>query len=715
VLVAAAQPMQTEDAWWHLALGRAYASHGPWLDADPLLHTAAAPPAPAAWLADLALYGLARAGGLSSLRLAHAAVVAAILSAAWLALRRASGSRRAASLATAAFAALSAYRLYQLRPDLLTIGATLLLYRLLLAEPRPPSRRQVLLATLLLGLWANLHSAFLIGPILLAAAIAGLCAAAALGSREERAPLVARARRLGLALALGLAATLVNPAGPAQHLAYFHAGVESPDLAIVVDEWAPLDLFHLPVPNLPPSLLAWAITWLLLASCAAIVPAGLRRRWRSAPDAPPDPALAAVAVASLVAMLAAVRFLWLGLFPLLLLAQWSAPRLASPRAPRRILGTAAALASLALALAFVRWGDWPMIGGGLRPSLGSYARAFPPEKYHAHAVWMLADAGLEGRLYNDYFMGGFVGFWLAPRLRAFVNGTLNLPREQLKAWAALSKHRGERPGESFAELLDREQVDVFLGVRTPEVPRSSRPRIYTTAHLERTPGWIPIFRTPREGVWLRLDARNRPNLERVAAYYAREGVPFDRERGFDPAAVIREAPEWAEAHGLVPRDLAALEAARAGSDPARKLGALERLAEQRAALGLYEEAVAIEREILGANPGAIPPARRLVWSLLRLGRFAEARAEARTLERAGGLPAAIARTARTAEDADPEARETALARLPVFTRPEARGAVAGLADPPPRCWPEADREVSARRASPREPEPRTPASPTAGS
>ena len=33
--------------WWHLALGRAYAAQGPWLDADPLLYTATAAPAPA--------------------------------------------------------------------------------------------------------------------------------------------------------------------------------------------------------------------------------------------------------------------------------------------------------------------------------------------------------------------------------------------------------------------------------------------------------------------------------------------------------------------------------------------------------------------------------------------------------------------------------------------------------------------------------------------
>ena len=211
VLLAVAQPLQTDDAWWHLALGRAYASEGPWLSGDPLLHTAAAPPEPAAWLFDLSLHALGDLVGFPGLRVFHAALAAGILAAVWGLARRTGVSAAGASLATAAFAALSAYRLFQLRPELATIAATLALYRWLLEEARPPSARRVAAATLLLALWANLHSGFLLGPILIATAIAGLAVAAALGPPEARAADLARARRLLLALGLGLAATLLNP------------------------------------------------------------------------------------------------------------------------------------------------------------------------------------------------------------------------------------------------------------------------------------------------------------------------------------------------------------------------------------------------------------------------------------------------------------------------------------------------------------------------
>jgi hypothetical protein len=108
LLATAAQPLQTDDAWWHLALGRAYAGSGPWLASDPLLHMAEGPPAPAAWLADVGLFTLGEAGGFQLLRAAHALLVAGILAIAWSLLRRASGSPAAASLGAGAFVALSA-------------------------------------------------------------------------------------------------------------------------------------------------------------------------------------------------------------------------------------------------------------------------------------------------------------------------------------------------------------------------------------------------------------------------------------------------------------------------------------------------------------------------------------------------------------------------------------------------------------------------------
>jgi len=686
LLAAAAQPLQTDDAWWHLALGRAYAAHGPWLESDPLLHTAAGPPAPAAWLADLTLYAVGEATGFVGLRTVHALLLLSILLLAWGLLHRASASRSLASVGAAAFAALAAYRVFQLRPELATILATLLLYRWLLEGPAPPSRRRVAMGVALLLLWANLHSGFLLGPILLGAAIGGLLVGAAIGPPDARRADLLRARRLAWALGLGLAATLLNPDGVGQHLAYFRAGSETPELARVADEWARVDLFRLPVANLPPSPLAWGLVWALLLSAAPVVAAGVLHRLRKVPSgrAPADPALAGIALVSLVGMLFAVRFLWLGIFPLLLVAR---SLRAAPGQGRRAL--AVAVVAVLIVPAFVRSGDWRLISGTIPRSWSEYAGPFLTAKYHVGSVWLMADAKLEGKLWNEYFLGGFLGYWLAPQAREFVNGSLNLPREALAAQVALQRGEGLSPDEGFLALLDRYEVDLFFGIGLPQVPRANRPWLYSTGHLERAPGWIPIYRDLHGAVYLRVLPRNRDNLARVAAHYAREGVPFDEERGFDPAAVIRAAPDWAVAHGLVPPDFASLEDDVSGPDPARKRWALDRLASIWLALGVYDESIAIDRRLLRSNPGANAPTRRLVWALLREDRTQEAREAARGLARArdGGISAMLAAAARSTEAAvDPDERIGRTARLPVFTRSEASQIASGLAERPSRPW-----------------------------
>jgi tetratricopeptide (TPR) repeat protein len=691
LLLAVGQPLFTDDAWWHLAFGEVYARQGPWLDHDPLLFTAPGPPAPAAWLADLALFGVERFSGFAGLRVAHVLSVAAILALAWSLLHRASGSRLAASLATGAFVALSAYRLAQLRPHLFTILAALLLYRLLIEGGAPPSRRRLALAVGLLTLWANVHAGFLMGPVLIAACLGGLLLATPLRAAEQRPRDHARAKRLAAALGLGLLATLANPSGVGQHLAYFAAGAETPALTRVADEWARLDPFRLPVPHLPPSPLAWGLVWGLLAGTAAST-LGTAFRWRrgNGQDAQSDvdPALVALAGASLLALLTAVRFVWLGIFPLLLLARIGRTRLAPRGAPGRGAAWAVAAAALLLVPGFLRVGDWPMISRGIPPSWSGYARPYPAFKYHAHAVWLLKDAGLEGNLFNEYYMGGFLGFWLAPELRCFINGTLNVSKDAAEANRPIRERRGSAPEESFLELLDRFGVDLFLGIRLPQVPVSNRPWFYTTAHLERAPGWIPVFRDLSSAVYLRADERNRANLERLADYYAREEVPFDLRRGFEPARVIREARRWAVLHGLVPSHFEALAEASHGLDPARRRQAQDQLASLYATLGLYEHAIRLDRRALRSEPGDVLARRRLVWSLLRLGRAAEALEAAEELAQAEPTDwlsqeiAAAAHRYATLEDAGEAA--ALVARLPLFTPGQATRIMMGVVPPEPR-------------------------------
>lgn len=674
----------TDDAWWHLALGRAYAASGPWLPNDPLLFLAPGPSPPAAWLYDLGLHGILTGAGFHGLRVFHVAIVAAIGALGWSLLRRASRSPAAASLATTVFLILGSYRFFQLRPHLATILLTLIIYRLLLESNAPPSRMRIAVVVGLFALWANLHASFLLGLLLLGGAAAGLVLAGPIRLPEHRRADRRVAARLALTLGLGLLASLVNPNGAAQHLAYLAAGATTPALGDIADEWTRLNLFALPPENLPPSALSWGLAWALLV-LTPIAAVRTVRRWQY-PDAPGvGPAQLALAATSLVAMLAAVRFLWLGIFPLLLLAECvRAERLAT----RRITLWGGAVAALLLVPGFFWLGPWPMISGAMPRSLSGYAQPYIADRYNGHTVWLLDDMGLQGNLFNEYYQGGFLGFWLAPGMRTFVNGSLNVPPDALVAHGAIRQHRGATPAESLVELLDRHRVDVFMGTRLPQIPRPNRPGASTVAHLENAPGWIPVFRNPKGALYLRRNARNRVNLERVTAYYAREGVPFEPDRGFDPARVVREAPDWAMRHAVVPWGHAALERARHQFDPAGRWSAMNRLASVYASLGMYERALQVDEDLLRAHPDAWAARRRQVWALLRLDRAEEALVAAQALDAAPPgdlLSRALARGARRAasiDDADRRARLAA--RLPVFTRREAQTLLFGFARPDQR-------------------------------
>ena len=680
LLAAVGQPIFTDDLWWHLALGRAQVSVGLGLPDDPLLYAAAGPPSSAAWLSEVLLFELLQGLGFAGLRVFHVLAVAVILALGGSLFRRASGSARVASLFAMAFVALSAYRFVQLRPHLFSILGALIVYRLLLEGGRIPSRTRVLIAAVLVGCWANAHAGFLLGPVLIAAAALGLLLALPLRPAETRATDRQRALRLCIAAALCAAATLVNPSGIEPHLAYFAAGSETPSLLRVADEWLPIDLLALPASRLPPSPLAWALVWVLVVAVPLLALAAVRG-WRAG-RAEVDPALVAVAAVSLPAMLGAVRFTWLGVFALLLVASSSQRILARRETAGRTWALAGA--SIALAAAFFRFGDWPMISGGLRAEWASYRQPYAVGKYYAHAAWVLRDARLAGNLYNDYFMGGFLGYWLAPDLKAFVNGSLNVPPRVMEANRAIREYRGLSPDETLLELLDEEQIDLFFGIRLPVVLETARPVFYTTTYLERAKQWIPIFRNVGSAVYLRRNERNRANLERMAAYYASSGVPFDLERGFDAERVIREARSWAIRNGLVPRDFVALAAASQGASPAQRVLHQDRLASVYAALGLYDAAVRLDLRTLRFDPNAESTRRRLVWSLIHLDRAEEAVEAAVPLAAPDTHPLSRELAAAAADYAalDDEQEVAAFAaRLPLWARVEARWMTAGLLSP----------------------------------
>ena len=651
------------------------------------------------------MYLLQHSVGLTGLRVFHVVAVAAILVLAWLLLRRASGSRLLASLGTSCFAALAAYRLFQLRPELFSIFAALALYALLLEGGKLPSVSRIVLAALLSALWANLHAGFVLGPLLLAAGAVGLLLSLPLESVSRRPARRDRMRRLFAAVAACFVASLANPRGYAAYLPYLSAGVSTPDLGLVFDEWAPFSPFHFPAFNVQPTPLTFLLIWLLLVVTPLLCAGVAWRRFRSGRrDAalPFDPALLAVSGAALCASLLAVRFLWLGVFPLLLIFDTI-----RRRSPERIalLGTRTrwglAAAAWLLVFGFVKAGDWPFLSRGIPSSARGYAEPYVAGKYHPHAAWFLQDTGLSGKLYNAYHQGGFLSFWLSPELQTFVDGSLNVDPEVSEAYAALQARRGRSAEEGFLELLDRYEIDLFIGIGLPSAQRPNRPWRYTTAHLEGAEGWIPVFRSARSAVYLRDAPRNAENLRRVARYYEGERVPFDSEQGLEVGRVLARAPHWALRFGLLPVDFALATRQRFSPDQSVALLARTRLANIFAMLGLYERAALLDEQILARDPLLVSSRRRLVWALLRAGRVPEALDHAAVLEASEGLDPLSDFVARSAREIaaleDPVLRAERIALLPVFSRAEANRQASGYAPPELRAHAGGVRGVTALR------------------
>jgi hypothetical protein len=234
----------------------------------------------------------------------------------------------------------------------------------------------------------------------------------------------------------------------------------------------------------------------------------------------------------------------------------------------------------------------------------------------------LREAGLRGNLFQPFNLGGFLGYWLAPELRTFIDGRLDhVPSEVLADYLQIRRANHRGAPEVMRERLAKWNVDVFVGL---DFPGDRYHDASWVAQLRRLPAWIPIFATEHCGVYLRRVKGSEENLLRVRAYYAQRQLPFDGERGIDASELIRKRPAWARRQRLIPPDFEALEAAQDSPDPALRRAALERLGELFWRIGAFRDAIRVEHERLRLEPGAPEARRRLADALLLDGRPAEA-------------------------------------------------------------------------------------------
>jgi len=425
--VLALRRLDDSDTWWHLAAGRWIAQSGRVPQTDPFSYTV---PDHAwinlQWLYDLLLYGLWQLGGANLLVLAAVVAYTGTIALLLGTLRRWVGPVTAAVLA--AWALIVSEERFLIRPEMVSLVLLGVMLRLLLTATEGSPRRLVGLPLVVL-LWVNTHSLFVIGLFCIACTAAGagggVCWRVAMRT-EERA--IGRIAPLLVCAVASVAAAFVNP--------YFLRGVLFPlELLTRIDGsnsvYQAIGEFRAPwsgyFETLPISAYQVLAVLSTLIVAAAVVVRVWTRRTSKAKFAPG--ALALFAALLYVSTLARrnIALFALGATPTVAMAM-AILREAIPlrrRVRMRAVEVAAAVALIAVGLAFSGWVAsnryYRWNGATHAFGLGVYETNFP-----IAASRFAREAGLQPHLYNDLSAGGYLT-WAQPVADGvFIDGRLEV-------------------------------------------------------------------------------------------------------------------------------------------------------------------------------------------------------------------------------------------------------------------------------------------------
>ena len=444
VLGALLASLSSVDLAYHLRAGAMILDSGAIPAHDAFTFTAAgAPWLDQQWGAQVILAAVYRIGGWTGLVVLRAALVGALFAVVLATCRRAGLNGRVGAWLTLAVFVVTAVAL-ALRPQLL--GMVLFAIVVYLVVDRRAHPNRLWLVVPIVGVWANLHGSFFLGPL-----VVGL---AWLGDAHDRVP--GAGRTFAVALVAALAACL-NPFGP-QVWAYAAGLTTNAGVTARITEWQPTSVTSVP------GLLFFGSG---LAVAVIVARAGRRVPW---------PALLWLAIFFAIGVYAARGVAWwpIGALPTV------APLLAAgranatertterPRRPNLAIAVAVVLAAVALLPAW-RPGD-----PGLGAPSGVVGSA--PSGITA-ALRTIATAG--DHLFNPQPWGSWFEF-AVPRSPVAIDSRIEVfPRNVWDDYETVSG-----AGAGWLAILDR------WGVTMIATSRDGDPRL--AAALSANPGWREV-------------------------------------------------------------------------------------------------------------------------------------------------------------------------------------------------------------------------------
>ena len=457
VFWACAPRFDDPDLWWNLKVGETIWNTHRIPAADSFSFTAAGHPWIAhEWLSQWVLYAVYHAGGYPALMLWLCAVASAIVVLTYVLCGLWSENWKVAlvgGIAACFFLTVS----LSLRP--LLLGHLFLVTELLILYYGVVRKSRLIWALpVLLVVWANCHGSFPLGIAI--AGCAGLAACVDVsGARFRLRCERALSIRFASVVLLCAAAPFVNPVGPQLAFYPFNVLTAQPDNVGSVAEWAPLD-------------------------------------WQ-------DPrGVAVLAVFGLVAWRTSVARRALHIF------EWAALLTSAAMAVRHtrmlpIFGfVAAPIICRQLAGYWDRYDarrDLPWANGALIAiAMACCAAVFPDAKdidqqiaakKPVAALSYLRQAGLTGRMLNDYEWGGYL-MWANPSQPVFIDG-----RADIYAWTGVLREYGRWAllEEDPAYLLDRYKIEICL-------IKVSSPMAQALPHLTQ---WRRVFSDQQSVIFTR--------------------------------------------------------------------------------------------------------------------------------------------------------------------------------------------------------------------
>ncbi len=430
------------------------------------------------WLWELAIYGLYRIGGFALAALVSAAIVTLTYVVVYRLLRRL-GVNEFVAVALVVWAAVMAMPSIGVRPrEVTALFFAIYLSRIYLY--REGSIRTLWLLPLLMLLWVNLHGPFILGLTILGLFV--LIETARWLARQAPFP-----RHLWIVGALTLAATVVNPRGPAMllyPLTYYTQG-SNPSFAVVSEFRSPD--FH------DPLYLGFGVSLVLLM----VLPAGRARR--------SSHALFDALLLVAFALLALISYRNVPEYALV-----AAPQLADrlrdrfaiarelspvPMRPRAALLNMALLAVIVLgAGTFVATQPW------LLARFQLHGEPLAQEMPVGGATY-IEQHSLPGPVFNEQAWGGYLIYRWYPQRRVFIDGRVDIyGPEVVRDYLELVN-----VGPSWRQILEK------YGIETVLISKGSPLSTLLLASGE----WKRVYQGPVEDVFVRRGLSASGHSQRI--------------------------------------------------------------------------------------------------------------------------------------------------------------------------------------------------------